>query len=107
MRTICADLHIPRVLAARVLSKVWNGGLLCRFSPTRFIEQPDPPLSSPRQVRVRNRLATICGTDLHIYRNEYMSDFPLIPGHEFAGTVMEVGKAVKNFQVGDRRICSK
>jgi 2-desacetyl-2-hydroxyethyl bacteriochlorophyllide A dehydrogenase len=44
----------------------------------------------------------ICGTDLHIYRNEYMSRFPLIPGHEFAGTIVEVGQAVTDFRIGER-----
>ena len=44
----------------------------------------------------------ICGTDVHIYRNEYMSDFPLIPGHEFGGVVVEVGKEVKDVRVGER-----
>jgi threonine dehydrogenase-like Zn-dependent dehydrogenase len=44
----------------------------------------------------------ICGTDLHIYRNEYMSNFPLTPGHEFGGIVVEAGKAVTGLQTGDR-----
>jgi len=44
----------------------------------------------------------ICGTDLHIYRNEYMSDFPVIPGHEFGGVIVEAGKDVTDFRVGER-----
>jgi threonine dehydrogenase-like Zn-dependent dehydrogenase len=47
-------------------------------------------------------MAGICGTDLHIYHNEYLSSFPLIPGHEFAGTVVEVGKQVQDLRRGDR-----
>ncbi len=44
----------------------------------------------------------LCGTDLHIYRNEYMSRFPVIAGHEFAGTIVKVGKEVADFRTGDR-----
>ena len=44
----------------------------------------------------------ICGTDVHIYRNEYMSDFPVIPGHEFGGVIVEVGKEVHDYRVGER-----
>ena len=47
----------------------------------------------------------ICGTDLHIYRGEYMGKYPVIPGHEFAGVVTAVGSGVTRFQVGDRVAC--
>ncbi len=48
------------------------------------------------------RAAGVCGTDLHIYRNEYMGQLPLIPGLEFAGTVVEVGRKVTDLVVGER-----
>lgn len=44
----------------------------------------------------------MCGTDGHIHEGEFISKFPLIPGHESVGTVVEVGKNVKDFKVGDR-----
>jgi len=62
---------------------------------------PDPPCASD-EVVVQVAAVGICGTDLHIYRNEYMSDFPIIGGHEFGGTVVEVGQAVTDFKRGDR-----
>jgi len=62
---------------------------------------PDPACASD-EVIVQIAHSGICGTDIHIYRNEYMSDFPLIPGHEFGGTVVELGKDVTQFQIGDR-----
>lgn len=69
---------------------------------TIVVEQvPDPPPQS-EEVVVQVATTGICGTDVHIYRNEYMSDFPLIPGHEFVGTIVETGKAVTDFNVGDR-----
>ena len=61
------------------------------------------PDCAPDEVVVKVEMSGICGTDLHIYRNEYMSEFPLIPGHEFGGRVVEVGNRVKTgVQVGDR-----
>lgn len=44
----------------------------------------------------------ICGTDIHIYRGEYMGDYPVIPGHEFSGIVEAVGDKVTRFKPGDR-----
>lgn len=62
---------------------------------------PDPTCASDEVVlKIAN--SGICGTDIHIYRNEYLSDFPLIPGHEFSGTVVEVGKNVTDIAVGER-----
>jgi D-arabinitol dehydrogenase (NADP+) len=44
----------------------------------------------------------VCGTDGHIHDGEFIAKFPLIPGHEAVGSVVEVGKDVKGFEVGDR-----
>lgn len=66
------------------------------------IERVPDPTCAPDEVVVQVSRCGICGTDVHIYRNEYMSNFPVIPGHEFGGVIVEVGKAVTDFQVGDR-----
>lgn len=60
------------------------------------------PTCEPDEVIVQVARVGICGTDLHIYRNEYMSNFPLIAGHEFAGIIVEVGNRVTQFRPGDR-----
>jgi 2-desacetyl-2-hydroxyethyl bacteriochlorophyllide A dehydrogenase len=44
----------------------------------------------------------ICGTDLHIYRGEYLGNYPVIPGHEFSGVVKTIGSQITRFKVGDR-----
>jgi 2-desacetyl-2-hydroxyethyl bacteriochlorophyllide A dehydrogenase len=69
---------------------------------TFSVERVDDPACAPDEVIVQIAQCGICGTDVHIYHNEYMSDFPLIPGHEFSGTVVEVGKNVRGVQVGER-----
>ncbi len=67
------------------------------------VEQVDDPTCGPEDVIVQVSMSGICGTDVHIYRNEYMSSFPLIPGHEFGGVVVEVGSQVKTgLKIGDR-----
>lgn len=54
------------------------------------------------EVRIRVEAAGICGTDIHIYRGEYLGGYPIIPGHEFAGIVDEIGSQVTRFKKGDR-----
>lgn len=68
---------------------------------TRLIEA-DQPVPGPDDVLIRVSAAGICGTDLHILRGEYEATYPLIPGHEFSGTVAAVGERVTRFHVGDR-----
>ncbi|GAB2267586.1 cinnamoyl-Coa reductase, variant 2 [Dionaea muscipula] len=44
----------------------------------------------------------ICHTDLHQIKNDLgMSHYPMVPGHEVVGEVLEVGSMVTKFQVGD------
>jgi len=65
----------------------------------RTVPSPTP---QPHEVIVRVSQAGICGTDLHIFRGEYMSAFPLIPGHEFTGEIVECGAAVHDLRIGQR-----
>jgi 2-desacetyl-2-hydroxyethyl bacteriochlorophyllide A dehydrogenase len=44
----------------------------------------------------------ICGTDLHILDGEFAPTLPVVPGHEFAGEVVEVGREVTEIAVGDQ-----
>ncbi|KAL0958145.1 hypothetical protein HGRIS_000312 [Hohenbuehelia grisea] len=43
-----------------------------------------------------------CGTDLHISDGEFITKFPLIPGHEVVGIIHGLGKDVQGFSKGDR-----
>lgn len=65
-------------------------------------EIPDPT-PGPTDVVVAPEAVGICGTDLHLAIGDYPGGaFPVVPGHEFAGTVMAVGHDVKDFAPGDR-----
>jgi 2-desacetyl-2-hydroxyethyl bacteriochlorophyllide A dehydrogenase len=64
----------------------------------------DAPNPAPGhgQVLIRVAAAGLCGTDLHIYRGEYEAAYPVIPGHEFCGTVAERGQGVDDLEIGQR-----
>jgi len=56
----------------------------------------------PSDVLIQIRYCGICHSDLHQVRDEWGGSlFPLVPGHEIVGTVMQVGSAVTAFHVGE------
>ncbi|MCX4511077.1 zinc-dependent alcohol dehydrogenase family protein [Streptomyces sp. NBC_01619] len=62
---------------------------------------PDPA-PGPRDVVVEVASCGLCGTDLHILQGEFAPTLPIVPGHEFAGTVVAAGADVTELTVGDR-----
>jgi len=64
-------------------------------------EVPEPGCGQG-EVVIRVDRAGVCGTDVHIWRGEYLSSFPLVPGHELCGRVERVGPGVEGLAVGDR-----
>ena len=79
-----------------------------------YIERPDPEAAAG-QVVIEIRNAGICGTDIHIFKSEYVIKPPVILGHELCGTVVETGAGVTRWKTGDRvtvnpsagRLCGK
>ncbi|HEY9595821.1 MAG TPA: zinc-dependent alcohol dehydrogenase family protein [Spirochaetia bacterium] len=59
------------------------------------------PRVGPGDVLIEVKASGICGTDIHIFRGEYLGSYPVTPGHEFSGIVREVGAGVKRFAPGD------
>ena len=49
----------------------------------------------------------ICGTDLHIWHDEFKSWPPVVLGHEYVGRIVEVGPEVEGWAVGDRVVCEQ
>ena len=60
------------------------------------------PVPGPGQVKIEIRAAGICGTDLHIYKDEYGSRPPVVLGHEVAGVLVETGPEVTGIRIGAR-----
>jgi len=65
----------------------------------RDIVEPQP---GPGQVKLRVRAAGLCGTDLHIYKDEFRSWPPVVLGHEVAGEIVELGEGVTDLAQGAR-----
>ena len=65
----------------------------------RDIPEPSP---GAHQVLVEVGAAGICGTDLHIYHDEFKSDPPVVLGHELSGRIVEVGAEVDASLLGSR-----
>jgi len=77
---------------------------LARERGLQLVEVP-VPVPEPNEVLVRVETASVCGTDLHIERWDEWSQrriaTPLTLGHEFAGTVVEIGREVREVEAGD------
>lgn len=81
---------------------------LIKDTPARggtFTDRLTPKIGED-DLLVKVHAAAICGTDIHIYQwNEYASSrirLPLLFGHEYSAEVVDVGKNVTNFRIGDR-----
>ena len=62
-----------------------------RVNQTEIVSLEKPSISA-REVLVRVGASGICHTDIEILKGNYGANFPVIPGHEFAGIVEQVGK---------------
>lgn len=58
-----------------------------------LVDWPEPD-ARPGHVVLEVLSAGICGTDLHIFRNEYASNPPVVLGHEVCGRVVRTGEGV-------------
>ena len=64
-------------------------------------EVPEP-VPGPRDAIVRVEAVGICGTDVHVLDGEFAHTvFPIVPGHEASGVVVNVGDEVGNVAPGD------
>ena len=111
MWTSTVELSPKRVILTQLLGRVWHGAYYSSFAPLQVQNLPRQSLPAANWVRVRNRLAGICGSDLQLIYTD--GDFRIAPaalpghrlsypGHEVVGEVIEVGDEVQHLQVGDR-----
>jgi threonine 3-dehydrogenase len=79
--------------------------LKARPEPGATLAWVDIPAIGPNDVLVKIEVASICGTDLHIYEWDNWAQNrikpPRIFGHELAGRVVELGANVTSLQAGD------
>jgi 2-desacetyl-2-hydroxyethyl bacteriochlorophyllide A dehydrogenase len=66
------------------------------------VETIDDPTPGAGEVVVEVAACGLCGTDLHIAQGEFAPTLPVVPGHEFAGTVVSLGPDVLGLREGDR-----
>lgn len=61
------------------------------------------PECKPGEVLIRVTFGSICGSDQHIFKGEFhpRTSTPMVMGHEFTGKIVEVGREVTEFAVGD------
>jgi L-iditol 2-dehydrogenase len=78
-------------------------------APDRFeVTEVPVPSPGPGEVLARVRAVSICGTDSHLIAGHYPGFwppfFPIIPGHEWAGQIEELGPGAERYgwRVGDR-----
>jgi len=111
MWTSTLELSLRRVFLTQLLGRFWHGAYFSSFAPLQVQNLPRQQLPASNWVRVRNHLAGISGSDLHlVYVDEDFSIAPAAlpsrrysyPGHEVVGEVIEVGDDVQYLHVGDR-----
>ena len=67
------------------------------------IEEREVPQPAKGEVRVKVKLAGICGSDSHIYRGHNpFAKYPRVIGHEFFGIIDEVGEGIDPSRIGER-----
>jgi L-iditol 2-dehydrogenase len=79
-------------------------GLMKTRSGIGNVEIREIPDASPGpgEVMIEVKAAGICGTDIHIWKDEYKSVPPMIMGHEGAGVIAALGEGVQGLAIGDR-----
>ncbi|HLN05988.1 MAG TPA: zinc-binding dehydrogenase [Acidimicrobiales bacterium] len=93
MKALRFERNVPRFAAARVASVIAGSGKGVRVGPLELVEVDAPEVPGPDWVRVRPRLAGICGSDLATLDGrssryfEHVVSFPFVPGHEVVGDV--------------------
>ncbi|MBW0529330.1 hypothetical protein O181_069045 [Austropuccinia psidii MF-1] len=97
-------LNRPSIMATQTVPAKMTA--LYYKQPRDFaIIKADVPQIADHEVLLKVSMCGVCGTDQHIHEGEFISKFPLIPGHEVIGQIIAIGKDVKNVQVGDRVVC--
>ena len=81
-----------------------------RGEPGIWMGELAEPTIGPNDVLIRIRKTSICGTDIHIYNWDPWAQrsitVPMAIGHEYCGTIVDMGSEVRGFDIGDR-VCGE
>lgn len=66
------------------------------------VQERKRPEPGPNEVLIQVGACGVCMTDYHMYSGSFGVDFPVVLGHESAGTVADVGEDVVGLEEGDR-----
>ena len=85
------------------MAKKMKAAVVHRFGEPLTIEEVDIPTPKRDEVLVQIKATGVCHTDLHAANGDWpvKPNLPLIPGHEGAGVVVEVGEGVTHLKKGD------
>ena len=86
------------------LPKTMQAAVVEKFGEPLVVRELPVPTPGPGQVLVEIFASGVCHTDLHAAEGDWpvKPTLPFTPGHEGAGTVVELGPGVTHLKVGDR-----
>jgi propanol-preferring alcohol dehydrogenase len=80
-----------------------KAAVLENYHQPLVVRDIDVPPPGPGEVTVQVKACGLCQTDIHISEGKIPTvTLPLVPGHEFAGVVAEIGPGVAGWRKGDR-----
>jgi S-(hydroxymethyl)glutathione dehydrogenase/alcohol dehydrogenase len=101
---VSAPSALPLLIKKR--SPTMKAAVLYEYGKPLSIQEVELDAPNDYEIHVKVGAAGICRSDLHFMRGEAHIDLPAVLGHEGAGTVINVGKAVTRVNPGDRVIMS-
>lgn len=108
MKAILYDFTVPKYIAAKTLGKWFPSLYYGKPSALSLRHVEEPLLPGENWVKVKTIYSGICGSDMGaiFYKTSPaltpFNSFPSILGHEMVGVVTEVGKSIRNVEIGQR-----
>ena len=108
MKAIIFDATLPKYITTAILGKI-NRNFYYSSPLCVSLKNIEPPkLPNENWVKIKTLYGGICGSDLNLIlmhdspsTSPFVS-FPFVIGHENLGVIVEKGKNVENFEIGDR-----
>jgi len=111
MKSLYFENSLPRIFTLKLSSIFNKNAAFGRFAPVQYAEVKEPEIPNSKWLKIKNLSCGICGTDIHfLFMDMDPKCFPAaLPGvtrkylgHELVGEIIELGKDVEEFSIGDR-----